>query len=90
MLLRIRKNAQITLPAGIRKAVHLEDGDVLDCEAKEGRIILTPKKIVDKTDAWFWTSDWQKAEAEAQKDIDSGKVKEFDSADDLIEDLRGE
>ena len=90
MLLKIRKNAQITLPARIRKAVHLEDGDLLDCEIDDGKVVLTPKKIIDKRDAWFWSSDWQKAEAEAQKDIESGNTKEFDSVDDLLADLKGE
>lgn len=90
MLLNIRKNSQVTLPAGVRKAVHLEEGDVLDCEVQDGRIILTPKKVIDKRDLWFWSAEWQKAEAEAQRDIDSGNVEEFDSAEDLITNLSGE
>jgi len=90
MLLTLRKNAQITLPSGIRKAVHLQDGDVLDCEIHDGQIVLTPKKLIDKRDAWFWSPDWQKAEAEAQSDIDSGNVEEFDSVDALIASLKGE
>ncbi len=89
MLLRLRKNAQITLPAQIRRSAHLEDGDVLDCEVRDGQIVLTPKKIVDKRDAWFWSPEWQQAEAQAQKDILSGSVSEFDSVDDLIEHLKG-
>lgn len=90
MLLKLRRNAQITLPAGIRKAAHLEDGDVLDCEVREGLIVLTPKKLIDKRDAWFWSSQWQQAEAEAQKDIESGNVSEFESAADLLAHLKEE
>ena len=90
MLLKLRRNAQITLPAAIRKAARLEDGDVLDCEFREGQIVLTPKKIIDKRDAWFWTSDWQQAEAQAQRDIQSGNVSEFESVDDLLAHLKGE
>ena len=90
MILKLRKNAQVTLPAGIRKAAHLEEGDVLDCEVHDGRIVLTPKKLVDKRDAWFWSHDWQQAEAEAQKDIESGDVSEFDSVDDVLAHLKRE
>jgi len=90
MLLKLRRNAQITLPAAIRKAAHLEDGDVLDCEVREGQIVLTPKKIIDKRDAWFWSPGWQQAEAQAQKDIESGNVSEFESVDDLLAHLKGE
>jgi len=89
VILKLRKNAQVTLPAGIRKAAHLEEGDVLDCEVQDGRIVLTPKKLVDKRDAWFWSREWQQAEAEAQKDIESGEVSEFDSVDDLLAHLKG-
>lgn len=89
MLLRLSKNAQITLPASIRKSVHLEDGDVLDCEVRDGQIVLTPKKIIDKRHAWFWTSEWQQAEAQAQKDIQEGNVREFESVDDLIGHIKG-
>ena len=90
MLLKVRKNAQITLPVGVRKAVHLEDGDILDCEIHDGQIVLTPKKLIDKRDAWFWSPGWQKAEADVQKDIDSGNVEEFDSVDSLLDSLKGE
>ena len=90
MLLKLRKNAQLTLPAQIRKSAHLEDGDILDCEVRDGRIMLTPKKLVDKRDAWFWTPEWQQAEAEAQKDIESGNVTEFESVDGLLAHLKGE
>jgi len=84
MLLRLRKNAQITLPAGVRRAAHIEDGDILDCQVSDGRIVLTPKRLIDKRDAWFWSPEWQKAEAEAQADIDEGRVVEFDSVDELL------
>ncbi len=90
MLLKLRKNAQITLPANIRKSAHLEDGDVLDCEVRDGQIVLTPKKLIDKRDAWFWTPEWQQAEAQAQKDIQEGNVREFESVDDLLGHLKGD
>ncbi|MDO8681863.1 MAG: AbrB/MazE/SpoVT family DNA-binding domain-containing protein [Armatimonadota bacterium] len=90
MLLKLRKNAQITLPAQIRKSAHLEEGDLLDCEVREGHIVLTPKKLINKSDAWFWSKQWQKAEAEAQKNIQTGDLQEFDTVDDLLKHLKGE
>jgi AbrB family looped-hinge helix DNA binding protein len=88
MLLRIRRNAQITLPARLRKAAQIEDGDLLDCEVEDGRIVLTPKKLIDKRDAWFWSPGWRHAEAEAQQDIENGDIGEFASADELIDHLK--
>ena len=46
-----------------------------------------PKKIVDKSQAYFWTKQWQEGEKEADKDIRAGRVKTFDSVEELIKDL---
>jgi len=37
---------------------------------------------------YFKGFDWEKAEAEADKEIASGKTKSFDSVEDLISDLK--
>lgn len=90
MLLTLRKNGRITLPAAIKNAAHLEDGDLLYCEVCNGQIILTPKKIIDSCDAWFWSSQWQQAEQEAQHDINTGNVVEYESLDELLANLKDE
>jgi len=35
----------------------------------------------------FWTRRWQEGEWEADEDIKAGRVKTFDSVDELIKDL---
>ena len=37
---------------------------------------------------YFKEFDWEKAEAEANKEIASGKIKSFDSVEDFIADLK--
>jgi len=49
--------------------------------------IEMPKKLVDKSQAYFWTKRWQKCEKEAAEDIKAGRVKTFETVDDLIKDL---
>jgi len=49
--------------------------------------IEMPKKLVDKSQAYFWTKRWQKGEKEAAEDIKAGRVKTFESVDELIKDL---
>lgn len=90
MLLTVRKNAQITLPASIRKKAHVQEGDLIEVEVRGDEIVLKPKKLIDKSQSWFWTEEWQKAEKEAQEDIEHGRVKEFETVDDLIADLHGD
>jgi len=49
--------------------------------------IEMPKKLVDKSQAYFWTKWWQDAEREADEDIKAGRVKTFESVDELTKDL---
>ena len=49
MLVRLRKNGQITLPAALCKALDLKEGDLLEVRVKDGIIRLTPKELVDKS-----------------------------------------
>lgn len=88
MLLTVRKNAQITLPASIRRKAHVEEGDLLEAEVRGDEIVLRPKKVIDKSQAWFWTKEWQEAEREADEDIAAGRVKEFDNVEDAIKALK--
>lgn len=87
MVLQVRQNFQITLPAPIRKRLGLHVGDILDTTVKEGKIIIVPKKAIDAEQAWFWSKGWQETEKEAEANLRTGKVKKFKSMKELIEDL---
>ena len=49
--------------------------------------MLTPKRLVDKDQAYYWSRQWQDAEREAEEDIRAGRVKEFASVEELLRDL---
>ena len=53
----------------------------------QGKVILALKKLVDKSQVYFWTKEWQEAEKKATEDIKTGRVKTFDSVEELIKDL---
>ena len=84
----LRAKGQLTLPEEIRSAAHLEEGDLLDAEITQDGILLRPQKIIDSTQAWFWTPEWQSGEREADSDRTAGRVRTFDSGEALIEELR--
>ena len=44
--------AQITLAAGIRKALNVAVGDYLETEVVEGGVLLKPVAVVERTKAW--------------------------------------
>jgi len=83
-LLQIRKKFQITLPRSIRDRLELEEGDYIAAEVRDDEIVLRPKKLIDKSQAWFWSREWQKAEREAEADIQAGRVGEFVDAEEAI------
>jgi len=83
----IRTNSQITIPKQIMKKLLLKEGDKIEFEVKEDEIVIRPVLIIDKTQSWFWTKKWQKAERETDEDIKAGRVKTFDKVDSLMKDL---
>jgi len=87
MLTKVTRNGQITLPAAIRRAVNIEEGDLIAVYLEGESIILRPKRLVDKSQAYFWSVYWQKAEREASEDIAEGRVREYDDVEALIYDL---
>jgi AbrB family looped-hinge helix DNA binding protein len=84
----LRAKGQLTLPEEIRSAAHLEEGDLLDAEITPDGILLRPQKVIDSTQAWFWTPTWQAGEREADSDRTAGRVQTFDSGETMIEELR--
>jgi len=85
----VRAKGQITIPSDIRKAAHLEEGDPVLVEIVADGILLRPCKVVDATQAWFWSAAWQEREAEAEAALSEGRFERFDSDDELLEALRG-
>jgi AbrB family looped-hinge helix DNA binding protein len=84
---KVTRHGQITLPASVRERLGTEEGDLVEIEVEDERAVLMPKKLVDKSQAYFWTKKWQEGEREADEDIKAGRVKTFDSVEELINDL---
>ncbi len=86
---RISPKHQITIPKEAFEKLHLEVGDFLEANVTEGGLLLIPKKLISKDQAWFWTKEWQKKEKEADEAIEKGDLSgPFEDADELIRHLR--
>ena len=48
---RMTRNGQVTLPAAIRREANVEEGDILAVHLEGDRIVLIPKKLIDKSQA---------------------------------------
>lgn len=71
----------------VKGRIPLEDGDVLQVMIEDGKIVLVPMKLIPAEQAWFWTTEWQEAERQAQADINAGRTEAFPNVDELLEDL---
>jgi AbrB family looped-hinge helix DNA binding protein len=50
-LVRLRERAQITLPQELRDALKLKQGDYLEAEVVEGKLILKPVAVITRETA---------------------------------------
>ncbi len=79
---------EITIPRRVSKALKLKKGDYLLLRLVDRRVEMIPVSLIPKDQLWFWTPEWQKKEREADEDIAQGRVKEFESVEELLKDLR--
>ncbi|MEE9202329.1 MAG: AbrB/MazE/SpoVT family DNA-binding domain-containing protein [Dehalococcoidia bacterium] len=90
ILAKLTSGGQVTLPKEIRTRANMQAGDFVEVElGEEGYIVLKPKKLVDATQAYFWTRQWQEGERKADGDIKAGRVRKFRSAAEAVRYLDG-
>ena len=51
-LVKVKEKFQITLPAELRDVLHLAVGDLLEATIQDNVIVLKPKVVVDRAQAW--------------------------------------
>jgi AbrB family looped-hinge helix DNA binding protein len=87
-ILTIGKRGVLYMPKDILKEFNLNEGDYVEAYGTKDGIVLKPKALVDKDQAWFWSEKWQKGEKEAEENIRKGKVKSFDKWEDGLKYLK--
>lgn len=86
-LSKVQRNFQVTIPADIRKRSHLRVGDVVEFEVTEEGILLKPQETIDRSQAWFWSKEWQEEEKRVQKDFRKGRMRVAESTDAVLKEL---
>lgn len=88
-IVKVQRKGQVTIPTRLRAQLGLVDGDLVEARAHRGRIVLTPKIIINReyTPAQRRVIDARLAKAEA--DIKARRVsKPFSSHSEFIADLQ--
>jgi AbrB family looped-hinge helix DNA binding protein len=83
----MREKGQITIPVEIRRAARLEEGDPVEVEVVEEGILLRPQKVIDATQAWFWTATWQAGERAASEEGAADAGTTYESTDEFLSSL---
>ena len=85
-IVKVVRNGQITLPKEFRDALGIDEGQILEAEIKDSRIILKPLAIVERGSVL--SSKGKQKVKEALEDIKKGAVsKAYDDVDEMIKDL---
>ncbi len=51
-LMRVHRAAQLTLPADVRQALNVQEGDYLEAQVVNGGVLLKPVSVVERKRAW--------------------------------------
>ena len=85
-MIKVVRNGQITLPKEFRDALGIDEGQILEAEIKDSRIILKPLAFVERGSVL--SSKGKQKVKEALEDIKKGAVsKAYDDVDEMIKDL---
>ena len=86
-IVKLQKNKNITLPMWLIRRFRIATGDFVRLQETREGILLKPGKLIDPSQAYFWTKEWQQGEREVEEERRQGKVKRFRSMKELVKDL---
>jgi AbrB family looped-hinge helix DNA binding protein len=73
-VVKVTRNFQVSIPKAVRDQIGLTEGDLIEVEARDGEIVMIPKKLIDADQAWFWTKEWQDGEREVDAELRAGRI----------------
>ena len=81
-IMKISPQGQIRIPKKIMSTLGIEKGDYVEVDVEEKQIVLKPRKLIDPSQGWYWTKEWQKMESGVDEEIKKDQVSaEFESAE---------
>jgi AbrB family looped-hinge helix DNA binding protein len=98
-LVRIHRKGQMTLPSRLRSAIGLAEGDLVEATVQRGKIVLTPKVVVDRSGFPNADDEYTPAQRriidarldESEEDLKKGQTAgPFRSAREMIAQMKGE
>lgn len=73
-LVAVNAQGRVTLPADVRRKLHLGDGSQLEVAIEDDRITLRPAHVIPAEDAWAYTPENLAGIRRALEDVKAGRV----------------
>ncbi len=80
---KVARHFQITVPKYVREAIGLHEGDLVNFEVRNKKVIFAPVVLRNKKQAYFWTEKCQSEIRKSQENIEKGDFKKFKSIKDM-------
>jgi len=88
-IMKISPQGQVRIPKNIMARVGIENGDYVEFDIEERQIVLKPRKLIDPSQGWYWTKEWQQMETEVDDELEKGELSpELSSAEDGLKWLK--
>ena len=88
-IMKISPQGQIRIPKNIMVAIGIETGDYVEVDVEQRHIVLKPRKLIDPSQSWYWTKEWQKREADVDEEIKNDHLSnKFESAEEGLKWLK--
>jgi AbrB family looped-hinge helix DNA binding protein len=88
-IMKISPQGQIRIPQKVMIRLGIEKGDYIEVDVEERQIVLKPRKLIDPSQGWYWTKEWQEMEAEVDDELEKDAVSpKFKSAEEGLKWLK--
>lgn len=85
-IMKISPQGQIRIPKKIMIMLGIDKGDYVEVDVEEKHIVLKPRKLIDPSQGWYWTKEWQEAEADVDEEIGKDQISpKFETAGEGLE-----
>jgi len=68
-IMKISPQGQIRIPKKIMISLGIEKGDYVEVDVEDKQIVLKPRKLIDPSQGWYWSKEWQEMEAQVDSEI---------------------
>lgn len=87
--MKISPQGQIRIPKKIMITLGIEKGDYVEMDIEKSQIVLKSRKLIDPSQGWYWTREWQKMEADIDEEIGKDQLSaKFESVEEALKWLK--